>query len=122
MNDDNDNDDNDFDAKFESLNQEFTLKKVAFKKEMDEIDQQIQKLETQKKEISEKYGLPYTITNYHTYIPTKFIESYKDYINNSEYLEDLIGNFDMNYSLCDVLSECGNLQQGINGWEPSNCW
>jgi hypothetical protein len=109
------------DLRFNSLVKEFKENEEEFRKSRILIDEKIEALQREKQALAEKFHLPFT-TEYETYIPVKFLSSFEEFITaDSGFLDELIGLFDMNYNLFEVLEEYGKLTSGINGWEPSSC-
>lgn len=114
----------DLESKFQSLIESQSVAHEAFKKEMDAINSQIEALEEQKQKIADKYGFPYKLDKWYTYMPEKFIENFGEFINGSNYfsyLEELQYLFDMSRHLYQGREWGERFSAGINGWEPSSC-
>ena len=104
----------------------------SFVKEQKELEEQIRDLyakiytlKQQKSEISEKYGFPCILDDCHTWLPTKFVDTFGSVINNTckitkeRLLNKLIDQFEMNYNLTNWQYIDEKFEAGEAGWEPS---
>jgi hypothetical protein len=103
---------------------------AVLKDKIRELNKQIYSIVEQQKEVSNKYGFPFTLDRYCTWIPAKFFNKFEPLVKentpngpvlNYERLDVLCDNFEINYNVLDSSFYAVNFTVGVVGWEPSSC-
>lgn len=91
-----------------------------------DLHKQIFSIVEQQKEVSSKYGFPFTLDSYCTFLPEKFFNKFEPLVKedtpkgpvlNYERLNVLCDNFEMNYNIVDdYYFKAEHFTVGVVGW------